>query len=64
LYSESTLNGDLICLENPNGTSLEIIQHHLKELIIADTWKADLTNQTFHEASQWFNHAEILDAQK
>ncbi len=64
LYSEGTLNGDLICLENPNGMSVETIKHHLEKLIVGDTWKADLTNQTFHEASQWFNHAEILDAQK
>jgi len=43
LYSESTLNGDLICLDNPHETSAETIRHHLKELIVSDIWRADLT---------------------
>lgn len=64
LFSASRINGDLICLDNPNGTSAETLRHHLEELIVSDTWRADLSNQTFHKPSAWFKHKEILDDQK
>lgn len=63
LYSESGLNGDLICLNNPNFSSAKNIRHYLEELMIGDRI-GDLSNQTFQKASQWLNHAEIFNAQK
>jgi hypothetical protein len=64
LYSESTVNGNLICLDNPNGTSVETIRHLLEEMVIGDVWGANLSNQTFHKQSQWVHRQQILDNQK
>ena len=61
-YAGSSINGALICTDG-TITNEEMNKHLYSELVLGETWRANLTNMTWDQPPQWARHQKFADKQ-